>query len=307
MAPRSCIKLDKSAIESGFLDSFDYVLTDCDGVLWMGTTAIPGSVETIQALKNLGKEIIYVTNNSTKARAEYITKCANLGLPAKLENIISTSYCAAAFLKAQNFQKKVYVLGGTGITQELQNANIEHLPVGPDPMPDNWIQWLSEFKIDPEVGAVIVGFDHHISYPKLTKAASYLKNPETLFIATNRDEQFPAEGNLIIPGAGTFVTAVEVVTGRKSTALGKPERYMIDCIKEVYPDIKFDRCIMIGDRLNTDIMLGTKHGIRTLLVLTGINSLEDVQECQKSTDENQQLQVPDYYLPCLGDLQELIK
>nr|UJH41143.1 farnesyl diphosphate pyrophosphatase [Pardosa pseudoannulata] len=307
MPARTCVKLDEAAIASGFLDSFDYVLTDCDGVLWMGNTAIPGSVETIQALKKLGKEIIYVTNNSTKGRNEYTKKCDNLGLPSKLENIISTSFCVAAYLKSKNFQKKVYVLGSTGITQELENAGIQHLPVGPDPIPENWIQWLSELRLDPEVGAVVVGFDHYVSYPKLTKAASYLKDPETLFIATNRDEQFPAEGNLIIPGAGTFVSAIEVVTGRKSFCLGKPERYMLDCIKQVHPNIDFNRCIMIGDRLNTDIMLGTKHGIRTLLVLTGINSIEDVREFEKSANEDDQLQVPDYYLDSLGDLLKLMK
>ncbi|GIZ03394.1 glycerol-3-phosphate phosphatase [Caerostris extrusa] len=163
-----------------------------------------------------------------------------------------------------------------------------------------------KLQLDPEVGAVVVGFDQHVSYPKLTKAASYLKDNETLFIATNRDEQFPTEGNLIIPGAGTFVAAVEIVSGRKATALGKPEKFMLDCIKIAHPKIDFSRTIMIGDRLNTDILLGTKHGLKTLLVGTGINSLEDVRQLELSTDEQKQLLVPDYYLPCLGDLLKFI-
>ncbi|XP_055941536.1 glycerol-3-phosphate phosphatase-like isoform X2 [Argiope bruennichi] len=276
MAPRSCKKIDESIISSGFLDSFDYVLTDCDGVLWMGNDAIPGSVETINILKNM-------------------------------DSIISTSYCAAVYLQSLNFKKKVYIFGSTGIAAELDEANIPHLPIGPDPVADNWIQWLSEVKLDPEVGAVIVGFDHYVSYPKLTKAASYLKDPNNLFIATNRDEQFPTEGDLIIPGAGTFVSAIEVVSGRKATALGKPERFMLDCIKVTHPDINFSRCLMIGDRLNTDILLGTQHGLKTLLVGTGINSLEDVLQLEQSTDKTDHLLVPDYYLPCLGDLLKFIK
>ncbi|CAL1288217.1 unnamed protein product [Larinioides sclopetarius] len=199
MAPRNCKKIDESVISSGFLNSFDYVLTDCDGVLWMGNDAIPGSVETINTLKNMGKPVIYVTNNSTKSRDEYLKKCDTLGFPATVDAIVSTSYCAAAYLQSINFKKKVYIFGSTGIAAELDKAGISHLPIGPDPVADNWIQWLSDVKLDPEVGAVVVGFDHYVSYPKLTKAASYLKDPGNLFIATNRDEQFPTDGDLIIP------------------------------------------------------------------------------------------------------------
>ncbi|GBM89981.1 Glycerol-3-phosphate phosphatase [Araneus ventricosus] len=277
------------------------------GVLWIGNDAISGSVETIHALKNLGKPVIFVTNNGTKTRDEFLKKCDTLGLPATMDTFVSTSYCAAAYLKSMNFKKKVYIFGSTGLAAELDKVNIPHLPIGPDPVVDNWMQWLGEVKLDPEVGAVIVSFDHYVSYPKLTKASSYLKDPSNLFIATNRDEQFPNEGNVIIPAAGSFVTAIEVVSGRKATTVGKPEKFMLDCIKTTHPNIDFSRCLMIGDRLNTDILLGTKHGLKTLLVGTGINSLEDVRKLEQSTDETDHLLVPDYYLPCLGELLKFIK
>ncbi|GBM81454.1 Glycerol-3-phosphate phosphatase [Araneus ventricosus] len=307
MAPRSCKEIDESVISSGFLESFDYVLTDCDGVLWNENEAIPGSVETINTLKNMGKPVIYVTNNSTKSRDVYLKKCDTLGFPATMNTIVSSSYSAASYLQSINFKKKVYILGCAGIAAELDEAGIPHLPVGPDPIADNWIQWLSEVKLDPEVGAVIVGFDNYVSYPKLTKAASYLKDPSNLFLATNRDDQFPAERNIILPGAGTFVTAIEVASKRKATAVGKPEKFMLDCIKITHPDIDFSRCLMIGDRLSADILLGTKHGLKTLLVGTGINSLEDVRQLEQSADETDDLLVPDYYLPCLGDLLKFIR
>ncbi|KAG8180311.1 hypothetical protein JTE90_028860 [Oedothorax gibbosus] len=306
MSLRKCLDFDETVVSSGFFDSIDYVLTDCDGVLWMGNEAIPGSVETIHALKKLGKHIIYVTNNSTKSRESYLAKCQKLGFPELTkDDVVSTAFCAAAYLKSLDFKKKVYVLGSQGITDELTSVGIRHLPIGPDPVADDWIKSLGELKLDPEVGAVVVGFDHYISYPKLTKAASYLKRPDVIFLASNRDEQFPAEGDLIIPGSGTFVAAVEVVSGRTPINLGKPGKYMLDCIKLVHPDIDFSRCLMIGDRLNTDILLGTQHGLKTLLVGTGINSIEEVREFEK-TEENRLL-VPDYYLPCLGDLKKYIK
>jgi len=206
-----------------------------------------------------------------------------------------------------DFHKKVYVIGSQGITDELTSAGIRHLAIGPDPVTESWVDSLAlgELKLDPEVGAVLVGFDQDISYPKLTKAASYLFDPKILFLATNRDEQFPAEGDIIIPGAGIFVTAVEAVAGRDAVCLGKPCKHMLDCIKLVHPDIDFSRCLMIGDRLNTDILLGTQHGLKTLLVGTGINSIEDVRGYEES--EKDRLMVPDYYLPCLGDLKKYIK
>ncbi|CAL1288218.1 unnamed protein product [Larinioides sclopetarius] len=255
----------------------------------------------------MGKPVIYVTNNSSKSRDEYLEKYYTLGYPATVDVIFPSSYCVASYLQSINFEKMVYIFGSTGVAAELDKAGISHLPTGPDPVADNWIQWLSEVKLNPEVGAVVVGFDHYLSYPKLTKAASYLKNPGNLFIATNGDEQFPSDGELLIPGAGTYVAALEAVSGRKATVLGKPEKFMLDCIKITYPEIDFSRCLMIGDRLNTDILLGSKHGLKTLLVGTGINSLEDVRLLEQSTDETDNLLVPDYYLPSLGDLVKFIK
>ncbi|KAG8184077.1 hypothetical protein JTE90_006714 [Oedothorax gibbosus] len=307
MPLRKCVNFDKKVASSGFFNSIDYVLTDCDGVLWMGNDAIPGSVETIHALKKSGKKIIYVTNNATKSREKFLIKCKKLGFPdLAIDDVISTAFVAVEYLKSLNFHKKVYVLGTSGITDELTSAGIRHLPIGPDTCTEDWVDELAlgELPLDPEVGAVLVGFDQDFSYPKLTKAASYLFNPEILLLATNRDEQFPSEGDIVIPGAGIFVTAVEAVAGREAVCLGKPCKHMLNCIKLVHPDIDFSRCLMIGDRLNTDILLGTQHGLKTLLVGTGINSIEDVRGYEKS--EANRLLVPDYYLPRLGDLKKFI-
>ena len=84
-----------------------------------------------------------------------------------------------------------------GITRELDHVGIRHLGVGPDPVVNSPYE---AFEMDPEVGAVIVGFDEHFSYRKMMKAASYLKDKRVHFIATNTDERFPTSGSLVIPG-----------------------------------------------------------------------------------------------------------
>ncbi|XP_022241024.1 glycerol-3-phosphate phosphatase-like isoform X2 [Limulus polyphemus] len=280
------------------------------GVLWNRNEAIPGAKETINALQDMGKTVIFVTNNSSKSRYEYHRKCEVLGFKSSVDRIFPTSYCVAVYLKSIDFKKKVYVLGSSGIAGELHSAGIPFLPVGPDPMPETeyWYNWVAkELKLDSEVGAVVVGFDQHVSYPKLVKTVSYLKDPNCVYIATNIDEQFQTDlKHLVIPGTGAFIRAVEAVSGRTPIVLGKPAKFLYDCIKYQYPDLDPSKGIIIGDRLSTDILLGRSTGLRTLLVLTGVSDLNEVERCSNSNCENKQMMVPDYYLPSLADLGRLM-
>merc|ERR1719509_736890 len=176
-----------------WVSSFDTVLTDCDGVLWVGADPVPGSPELVQRMRQLGKRVFYVTNNSTKHRREYKTKVDKLGFGGNLDDIIGTAYLAAA-----------YVVGSSGITQELDDVGIKYLPIGPEPVSDTLTLEtikLAPVPIDPRVGAVVVGFDIHISFAKILKGASYANLPGALFVATNTDEQFPMKGtDQIVPG-----------------------------------------------------------------------------------------------------------
>lgn len=203
-----------------------------------------------------------------------------------------------------------YVVGSRGITQELDLVGIRHTGVGPDVMTSMAELVSGSFKPDSEVGAVIVGFDEHISYMKLFKAATYLDNPNVQFIATNTDERFPMPGGFVIPGTGSIVRAVEVCALRKPVIMGKPETSIAEPLFAEYGIVK-ERTLMVGDRGNTDILLGTRCGFQTLLVGSGVHNLTHVAEWKEGKgdydDDVWKQCVPDVFVPKLGDLLSFMK
>jgi len=292
-----------------WLDSFDTVMTDCDGVLWVGAEAIKGSPEVINRFRELGKRVFYVTNNSTKHRREYKVKVDKLGFGGELEEIIGTAYLAASYLQDSGFDrsKKVYIVGSSGITQELDDVGIQYLPIGDNGKGlDFNLETINDPRLDgsmldSDVSAVVVGFDGGINYWKLMLAASYASKPEVKFITTNTDACGLRSG-LRLPGTGSMVAAVETAAGRKPIILGKPNPMMFEIVQKRHPAVKAERTLMIGDRADTDILLGKNCGLQTLMVGTGVHSLEKVREWEGSSDTEEQRLVPDKYLDRLGDL-----
>lgn len=304
---RSCrlfTSMDQSEIRS-FLNSFDTIVTDCDGVLWRGNSPIGEAAKVVNAFRDLGKNVIYVTNNSTKSRKELHKKFIDLGFGGDYQDIFNPSYLAALNLKTRNFDKKVYVLGSKGITQELEEAGLQHIGLGPDPVPSDWSLDVAQSvanNLDPDVGCVIVGFDLELSYLKLVKVASYLARPEMIFLGTNTDERFPVSENCTIPGTATFIAAVTVATGRFPLILGKPFNYMFEAVRQVHPQIVPDRTLMIGDKCDTDILFGQRCGLKTLHVGSGVDSLDSIRELEASNNEDDIDCVPDFHLDELGSL-----
>ncbi|KAL1997832.1 hypothetical protein VTN02DRAFT_649 [Thermoascus thermophilus] len=275
---------DGNAIKE-FLDKFDVFLFDCDGVLWSGDHVFPGTVETLEMLRNKGKQVVFVTNNSTKSRADYKKKLEGMGLPSSVDEIFSSSYSAAIYisriLQLPANKRKVFVLGETGIEQELRSENI---PVvgGTDPAfrrdlrPDDYgrIAAGDPELLDPEVGVVLVGLDFHINYLKLALALHYIRRG-AVFLATNIDTTLPSAGTFF-PGAGSISAPLTAMVGTEPVAVGKPSQAMMDAIEGKF---QFDRrrACMVGDRVNTDIRFGVEGKLGgTLAVLTGVSTRDDV-------------------------------
>ncbi|KAK1310005.1 Phosphoglycolate phosphatase 2 [Acorus calamus] len=151
------------------LDSVEAFLFDCDGVIWKGDRLVDEVPRTLEMLRSKGKKIVFVTNNSMKSRKQYASKFCKLGLEVNEEEIFSSSFAAAMYLKLNSFpqEKKVYVIGEEGILEELKLAGFTCFG-GPEDS-NKSIQLKSDFMVkhDENVGAVVVGIDPHINYYKL--------------------------------------------------------------------------------------------------------------------------------------------
>lgn len=172
---------------------YDTYIFDCDGVLWLGNNPIPGAVRMVKSLKAIGKNVFFITNNSTKSRAQYMDKFEKLGFPVpRLSEMFTSSFAAAWYLKNRtNFEtdsKKVFVIGDMGIVEEMKEVGVESI-VAKDVLGDSHmhIQELIDLQPDPSIGAVVIGFDGHLTYTKIAYGMKTInQNDDCLFISTNQ-------------------------------------------------------------------------------------------------------------------------
>ncbi|KAJ0808771.1 putative phosphoglycolate phosphatase [Helianthus annuus] len=283
------------------LDSVECFLFDCDGVIWKGDTLIDGVPQTLEMLRSKGKKLVFVTNNSTKSRKQYAHKFQSLGIQVTEEEIFSSSFAAAMYLKVNEFppEKKVYVIGGEGILEELKLAGFTGLGGPEDAKKTVQLKANTLFEHDKSVGAVVVGLDPYLNYYKLQYGTLCIReNPGCIFIATNRD----ATGNMTDlqewPGAGCMVAAVCGSTQKEPIVVGKPSTFLMDFLQKQYK-IPTDKMCMVGDRLDTDILFGQNAGCKTLLVLSGVTSTSTLQ------DPSNHIQ-PDIYTNQISDIFDLL-
>lgn len=288
---------EKLTTPEKLLDKTDCFIFDCDGVIWKGDSVIEGVPEVLEKLRELKKKIFFVTNNSTKSRKGYKKKFTGLGLNVNDEEIFSSSFAAAAYLdqtKFINTGKKVYIIGDVGIGEELDIIGIPHfggpsdsskvIKLGPGVRVDQ----------DPEVGAVIVGFDANINYYKIQYAQLCInENPGCEFIATNLDAVTHLTEEQEWAGNGAMVGAIKGCTGKEPTVVGKPSPLMVDYIVSKYG---FDRSriCMVGDRLDTDVLFGTDNGLQTCLTLCGVTSKDELLSPNNAIR-------PEYYVDTIAD------
>ena len=271
--------------EAGLLElvanDVDCIVMDCDGVLWQGDKLLPGVRESIQLLREMGKRLVFVTNNSNKSRRQYVHKFETLGITVEKEEVFSAAFAAAAYLKTQQLEGKAMVIGGQGIVDELNEMYIEVDPGVFNAVQCTETDW-EELDIDPDCAAVIVGQDTSFTYAKLAYASLAIQRGAK-FVATNPDAG-DAIGPGLMPGAGAIVAAVEKACGvAPEIYAGKPSAFLLELLKGNRVDMT--RTLVVGDRLDTDIAFGRAGGAgATVLTLTGVCGLEDVDAAMEDSE-----------------------
>ncbi len=239
---------------------FKALVIDLDGSVYHGDNLIERADE---ALNSLSKkyDLLYLTNNSTRSRAEFARKLANFGISCTKHQLITSGYAAAQYIQEHYASSKIYVIGEQGLKDELTEHDIT----------------ISEDDCD----CVLVGLDTEFTYKRMTKALNYILKG-AVFIATNNDP-FLITSVGVKPGAGSLVSAIETACGKKAIVTGKPSTFISDLIIKKL-EVKPHEILVVGDNLQTDILMGIKGGMRTALVLTGASIMSDIEKLQIHPD-----------------------
>jgi glycerol-1-phosphatase len=235
------------------VDRYDSILLDLDGVMYLGDEPIPGAGKAVARLRELGKGLAFVTNNSSRTPDAVVQHLRSVGVQASPDEV-ETSGLATASMLARRGVRTAFVVGEEGIRLALDGAGIRVLDRDAD-----------------RADAVVIGWDRGVDYDKLMTAALLVERGAA-FIATNADASYPAPGGERWPGAGALLAAVETTVGRRAEVVGKPQAPIL---LEALTRAGGGRPLVVGDRIDTDIAGAAGLGWDCLLVLTGISAAAD--------------------------------
>jgi HAD superfamily hydrolase (TIGR01450 family) len=240
------------------------LLVDLDGVVYRGDRAVTGMPELLARRAAGGDAVVYVTNNSRWYRTDYLERLAGMGAPVEAGRIVTAARATALALAAQPRLVPggvVMVLGGPGLAHEMRDVGLH--TVAPSP-----------YGLSRRPGALVVGVDFALSYRRLSIAAEAVRRGAS-FVATNRDHVYPTPEGLAA-GAGTIVAAVATAVGREpDLVVGKPEPGLFEQAARA-ADLPLRGAVVIGDGLLTDVLAAKRVGARSVLMLTGVTTPEEL-------------------------------
>ena len=239
--------IDHVRNKSGFI-------IDMDGVIYHGNQLIPGAKEFIAWLEKSGKKYLFLTNSSERSPRELKQKLARLGVPAAEKHFYTSALATAAFLASQKPNGSVFAIGEGGLINALYDAGFTMNDVNPD--------------------YVVVGESKMYTYDKITHAIRLVLAGARL-VGTNPDVTGPTDKGLV-PATGALMAPIELATGSKAYYVGKPNPLIMrHALKRL--DCRREDAVIVGDRMDTDIIAGIESEIETVLVLTGVTSEADLR------------------------------
>jgi arabinose operon protein AraL len=249
-------------------------LFDLDGTVYLGERILPGAAAALAALRGAGRRVAFLSNKPLQTRADYAAKLTRLGVPAGADQVINSSLVLARHLRRLDPGAPVFVIGEPPMIEEMRAHGFE-------------------VRDDERVRWVVIAFDRTFSYAKLNTALQAVKQGARL-IATNPDRTCPVEGGEI-PDCAGMIAAVEAVTGHRVEAIvGKPSPIILEVALQALGVPAADS-VIVGDRIETDIAMGKRAGLRTILVLSGVTRADDPRIADLA---------PDHVVPSIAALIE---
>ncbi|MDZ8118326.1 HAD-IIA family hydrolase [Pontiella agarivorans] len=246
-------------------------ICDMDGVIYHGKNLLPGVAEFVNWLKTEHKKFLFLTNNSALTLRELSEKLGRMGLDVDESHFYSSARATAAFLASQKPNGTAYVIGDAGIINALYDEGYSINDTNPD--------------------YVVVSEGDNYDYARICKATR-LVNEGAKLIGTNPDLTGPVEGGVLIPSTGALLAPIELATGSKAYYVGKPNPLMMrNALKKL--GCQREETVIVGDRMDTDMIAGIEAEIATCLVLSGVSSRENVKQFAYG---------PDYILNGVGDI-----
>lgn len=257
---------------------FKGFILDLDGTVYLGERLIPGAERVVRLFRERGKKVVFLSNKPLYTREDYAAKLTRLGIPTKPAEVVNSTFVLIRYLEKVAPGSRVFVMGELPFVAEMARAGFL-LTENPD-----------------EIEYVVAAFDRTFDYRKYNIAFQAIKRGAH-FIATNPDRTCPVEGGEL-PDCAGVIAALEAVTLRKvEVIVGKPSPITVQVSLEAM-GLEARDCILIGDRLETDIRMGKEAGMKTALVLTGVT---DVKTLETSPLK------PDYVFNGIADLESLLR
>ena len=228
-------------------------ISDLDGVIYHGNNLLPGAADFVRMLEKKQLKYLFLTNSSERTPRELAEKLARLGVTVAPEHFYTSALATADFLSRQKPGCSVFAIGETGLTNALYEKGITMNDVDPD--------------------YVVIGETRTYSFERLEKAVHLVLNGAKL-IGTNPDLTGPTEKG-IVPATGSLIAPIELSTGKKAYFIGKPNPFMMRRAVK-FLDATSKDTVIIGDRMDTDIIAGVEAEVDTVLVLSGVTRREDV-------------------------------
>jgi phosphoglycolate phosphatase len=255
---------------------------DCDGVLWHGDSPIPGAAEFINHLiQDLQKKVYFVTNASKKSREQFHQKFISLGFSAvQIEQCYPSGFFCAKFLKSRVNPpvENLVVIGEEGMKRELakEGFNLITAPSFDGEFTEQMFRDMAD-SMPSNIDGVVCGFDGSFDYSKICFASLALQKNKNAFLCATNDDAFMKLGDYAMPGNGCLVNTLlyclrSFSKDREYLVTGKPDPCIVEYIQSQSGITDKSKILMVGDRLDTDILLGINAGIDSCLVLTGCST-----------------------------------